>query len=63
MEEVSLEIFRQITSQIPYKISFVLGSSVVRYEGTGKKFKNALFAKKDNGKYYVLSSLVQSITS
>lgn len=58
MVEVSREKFREIISQIPYKTSFILGQSGVRYEGKGRKFKNALFAKHDNGKYYVISSLV-----
>jgi hypothetical protein len=58
MTEVSKEKFVEIISQIPYKTSFILGQSGVRYEGKGRKFKNAFFAKQDNGKYYVLSSLV-----
>ena len=59
MIEVSKEKFIEITSQIPYKTSFLLGEKgVVRYEGKGRKFKNALFAKQDNGKYYVLSNLL-----
>lgn len=58
MKEVTREKFIEITSQIPYKTSFLLGQSAVRYEGKGSKFKNTLFAKRDNGKYYILSSLV-----
>jgi hypothetical protein len=58
MVEVSKEKFSEITSQIPYKTSFILGQNSVRYEGKYRKFKNTLFAKQDNGKYYVLSSLV-----
>lgn len=58
MVEVSKEKFQEITSQIPYRTSFVLGQSGVRYEGLGRKLKNTLFAKQDNGKYYVLESLV-----
>jgi hypothetical protein len=58
MIEVTKEKFSEIVSQIPYKTSFILGQSGVRYEGKGRKLKNALFAKQEDGKYYVLSSLV-----
>lgn len=33
MKEVTREKFIEITSQIPYKTSFLLGQSAVRYEG------------------------------
>ena len=58
MVEVSKEKFGEIISQVPYKTSFVFGESIVRYEGKGRKFKNALFAEQNKEKYYVLSSLV-----
>lgn len=58
MKEVSLEKFSEIINQIPYKTSFILGESATRYEGKGKRFKDYLFAKQDNGKYYVLESLL-----
>lgn len=57
MVEVSKEKFIEITSQIPYQTSFILGQKGVRYEGKGRKFKNMLFAKQEEGKYYVVQSL------
>jgi hypothetical protein len=59
MVEISKEIFVEITTNIPYKTSFVLGQNAVRYEGRGRKFKNALFAKQEGGKFYVIKFLVQ----
>ena len=59
MIEVTKEKFYEIASKIPYNTSFILGQDgIIRYEGAKKKYKNTLFAKQDNGKYYVLPSLV-----
>ena len=58
MTEVTREIFTEIVSKIPYKVSFLLGKNGIRYEGKGRKFKNALFAMQENERYYVIKILV-----
>ena len=58
MTEVTREIFTEIVSKIPSKVSFLLGKNGVRYEGKSRKFKNALFAMQENGRYYVIKILV-----
>jgi hypothetical protein len=57
--EVSKELFHEITSKIPYRTSLILGEKAVMYEGKSRKFKNAIFAKQINGKYYVILLLLQ----
>lgn len=57
MKEVTKEEFNKVISDIPYNTSFLLGVVGIRYNGSGKKFKNQMFAKSENGKYYVLNTL------